>query len=86
MTVALCEQVGFTSLQHVVALHAALADGDLVGRPSFFQTLHLRKARERGEPVHLVASEDVLVLSKGPARLAPPTATPATITEAADAH
>jgi DNA modification methylase len=86
LTIALCEQVGFTYLQHVVALHAALADSDLVGRPSFFQTLHMRKARERGEPVHLVASEDVLVLSKGPARLAPSSAASSKTTEVANAH
>ena len=69
LTVDLAHQAGFGYLQHVVALHAAVRDGDLVGHPSFWQTTQTRKARARGEPVHLVAHEDVTVFSKGPARL-----------------
>ncbi|MGH9076447.1 MAG: TRM11 family SAM-dependent methyltransferase [Acidimicrobiales bacterium] len=62
LTVALAEAAGFTYLQHVVALHAAVRDDQLVGRPSFWQTLQLRKAHERGEPAHLVVHEDIEVL------------------------
>ena len=62
LTVALAEAAGFTYLQHVVALHAAIRDDQLVGRPSFWQTLQLRKAHERGEPAHLVVHEDIEVL------------------------
>jgi DNA modification methylase len=62
LTVALAESAGFTYLQHVIALHAAVRDGDLVGRPSFWQALQLRRARERGEPAHLVVHEDLEVL------------------------
>lgn len=67
LTVALAEQAGFTYLQHVVALHAAVRDGDLVGRPSYWQGIQVRHAAERGEPVHLVVHEDLDVF------LAPPT-------------
>lgn len=64
LTVALAREVGFTYLQHVVALHVAIRDGELVGRPSFWQLNGVRKARTRGEPAHLVAHEDLLVLIK----------------------
>ncbi|MGH9127431.1 MAG: TRM11 family SAM-dependent methyltransferase [Acidimicrobiales bacterium] len=59
LTVAIAEQAGFTYLQHVVALHAAVRDGDLVGRPSYWQGIQVHHARERGEPVHLVVHEDL---------------------------
>ena len=62
LTVALAEAAGFTYLQHVVALHAAVRGDDLVARPSFWQTVQLRRAHERGEPVHLVVHEDLEVL------------------------
>ena len=41
---------------------AAIRDGELVARPSFWQLTQIRKARERGEPAHLVVHEDVLGL------------------------
>lgn len=37
---------------------------EIVMRPSFWQTLHNRRARERGEQTHVVAHEDVLVFRK----------------------
>jgi len=67
LTSELARGVGFAYLGHVVALHAAVRDGDLVARPSFWQTTQLRKARQRGEPAHLVVHEDVLVFRKGTA-------------------
>lgn len=67
LTVALAKAAGFTYLQHVVALHAAIRDGDLVARPSFWALTQTRNARTRGEPAHLVAHEDVLVLGAGQA-------------------
>jgi modification methylase len=63
-TVRLACQAGFGYLQHVIALHAAIREGVLVARPSFWQVSHIRKARTRGEPIHLVAHEDVLVFVK----------------------
>ncbi|MDA8313905.1 MAG: class I SAM-dependent methyltransferase [Actinomycetota bacterium] len=64
LTVELGRRAGFTYLGHVIALHAAIRDGALVGRPSYWQLSAVRAARARGEPVHLVAHEDVLVLRK----------------------
>lgn len=69
LTVALGEAAGFTYLQHVIALHAAVRDGDLVARPSFWQRTQVHKARTRGEPAHLVVHEDLCVFSSGPAQL-----------------
>jgi modification methylase len=62
-TVAVAEQVGFGYLQHLIALHAAIRDGRLAARPSFWQLTQTRKARARGEPAHLVVHEDVLVFA-----------------------
>lgn len=60
----LCEQAGFGYLQHVVALHAGVRDGQLAVRPSLGQLMQVRRARANGDPVHLVAHEDVLVFAK----------------------
>jgi modification methylase len=62
-TVELAGQAGFGYLQHLVALHAAVRDGGLVARPSFWQLTQTRRARARGEPAHLVVHEDVLVFT-----------------------
>ena len=59
LTVALASAAGFSYLGHVIALHAAIRNGDLVARPSYWQTTQVRHARSRGEPAHLVAHEDV---------------------------
>ncbi|HZT67371.1 MAG TPA: DNA methyltransferase [Acidimicrobiales bacterium] len=69
LTVSLGRLAGFSYLQHVIALHAAVRDAELVGRPSYWQLSAVRAARGRGQPVHLVAHEDVIVLRKdgGPA-------------------
>jgi modification methylase len=60
-TVELAERAGFAYLQHLIALHAAIRDGGLVARPSFWQLTQTRRARARGDPCHLVVHEDVLV-------------------------
>ena len=62
LTVHLARSAGFAYLGHVVALHAAVRDSQLVARPSFWQLTQTRKARARGEPAHLSVHEDVLVL------------------------
>jgi DNA modification methylase len=64
LTVALAEAAGFTYLQHVIALHAAIRDGDLVDRASLWQRQRVRNARNRGEPAHLVSHEDVSILRR----------------------
>jgi modification methylase len=61
ITVELATQAGFQYLQHVVALLAAVRDGELHARPSFWQLTQTRKARARGQPAHLVVHEDVSV-------------------------
>ena len=60
-------QAGLVPVERCVALLAAVRDGHLVARPSFFQLQQVRKARAAGVPMHLVAHEDVLVLCE-PAR------------------
>lgn len=59
LTVALAEAAGLTYLQHVIAIHAAVRDGRLHARPSFWQLTQTRRARAHGQPVHLVVHEDV---------------------------
>jgi modification methylase len=54
---------GLGYVQHIVALHAAIRDGALVARPSFWQLTQTRKARAKGEPAHLVVHEDVLIFT-----------------------
>jgi modification methylase len=56
---------GLTPIERCVALLAAVRDGHLIARPSFFQLQQVRKARTVGVPMHLIAHEDVLILSKG---------------------
>ncbi|MFC0532117.1 TRM11 family SAM-dependent methyltransferase [Phytohabitans kaempferiae] len=57
---------GLVPVERCVALLAAVRDGALVARPSFFQLAAVRKARAGGVPMHLIAHEDVLVLTKPP--------------------
>jgi modification methylase len=68
LTVALATAAGFSYLGHVIALHAAIRDGDLVGRPSYWQATQIRHARAKGEPAHLVAHEDVSVFTRSVTR------------------
>jgi hypothetical protein len=60
---------GFRPLERCVALLAAVRDGHLVARPSFFQLHHIRNARSHGIPMHLIAHEDVLIMIKEPKSL-----------------
>jgi modification methylase len=62
-TVELAERAGLGYLQHLIALHAAVRNGRLVARPSFWQLSQTRRARARGEPAHLVIHEDALVFT-----------------------
>jgi len=48
LTVALAGSGGVPYLQHVIALHAAIRDSDLVPRPSYWQITQVRHARQRG--------------------------------------
>ena len=57
---------GLIPVERCVALLAALRDGRLVPRPSFFQLQQVRRARGTGIPMHLIAHEDVLVVRRPP--------------------
>ena len=57
-------EAGLTPLERCVALLAAVRDGRLVARPSFFQLQQVRKARAGGMPMHLIAHEDVIIFVK----------------------
>lgn len=52
---------GLIPVERNVALLARAAETDLVARGSFFQRDFIRKQREQGLPLHLIAHEDVLV-------------------------
>ncbi|OXM60939.1 site-specific DNA-methyltransferase [Amycolatopsis vastitatis] len=55
---------GLVPVERCVALLARVADAGLVARGSFFQRDFIRKQREKGLPLHLIAHEDVVVLRK----------------------
>ena len=59
-------RAGLVPTERCIALLAAVRDGRLVARPSFFQLSAVRKARAAGTPLHLIAHEDVLVFTKPP--------------------
>jgi modification methylase len=63
-TIALCEDAGLIYWQRVISLLATVRDSELVMRPSFWQTLHARRRREKGDRTQVVAHEDVLVFRK----------------------
>jgi modification methylase len=65
-TIALCEDAGLLYWQRVVGLLATVGDGELVMRPSFWQTLHARRRLAKGDRTQVVAHEDVLVFRKPP--------------------
>lgn len=52
---------GLIPVERCVALLARATEHDLVPRGSFFQRDFIRKQREAGLPLHLIAHEDVLV-------------------------
>jgi hypothetical protein len=57
-------RAGLVPTERCVALLAAVRDGQLVARPSFFQLQAIRKARTGGTPLHLITHEDVLIFTK----------------------
>jgi DNA modification methylase len=80
-TIALCQDAGLLYWQRVIGLLATVGDGELVMRPSFWQTLHARRRRAKGDRTQVVAHEDVLVFRKPLVAVAKASA--ATIREAA---
>ncbi|MFI5590083.1 TRM11 family SAM-dependent methyltransferase [Amycolatopsis sp. NPDC051758] len=55
---------GLVPVERCVALLARVAETDLVARGSFFQRDFIRKQRDAGLPLHLIAHEDVIVFRK----------------------
>jgi modification methylase len=60
------ERAGLVAFERNVALLVGLRGDRLVGRPSFFQLDRVRKARQRGLPLRIIAHEDVLVFRRPP--------------------
>jgi hypothetical protein len=52
---------GLIPIERCVALLARVTEHDLIARGSFFQRDFIRKQRQAGLPLHLIAHEDVLV-------------------------
>jgi modification methylase len=65
-TITLCEHHGLAYWQRAIALLATIREDRLHMRPSFWQTMHVRRARARGERTQVIAHEDVLVFRKRP--------------------
>jgi len=61
---AVARSVGLVPVQRCAAMLAAVRDGQIVHRANMFGLLAVRRARDEGIPVHLVAHEDVLVLRR----------------------
>lgn len=64
--IACGQRAGLVPVERCVALLARVAKDDLVPRGSFFQRDFIRKQREAGLPLHLIAHEDVVALAAGP--------------------
>lgn len=62
--VGVARSAGFELVERDVALLAAVREDGLVPRASFFQLNEVRKARERGAPLRVIAHEDVLVFGR----------------------
>ncbi|WP_308283076.1 TRM11 family SAM-dependent methyltransferase [Pseudonocardia nigra] len=59
-------RAGLVPVERCVALLGRVADDGLVARGSFFQRDFIRKQREAGLPLHLIAHEDVLIFTTRP--------------------
>lgn len=64
LTTTLARHVGFRYDGHVIALLAAVRDGSLFARPSFWQRRHAHWCLDRAVPYHLTVHEDVLIFVK----------------------
>ncbi len=60
----IAQAVGLVPVERCAAMLAAVRDGQIVHRASMFGLMAVRRARNDGIPVHLVAHEDVLVLRR----------------------
>lgn len=60
----IADGAGLVAYERNVALLAAVRGDHLVPRASFFQLHHVREARRRGQPLLVIAHEDVLVFRR----------------------
>jgi SAM-dependent methyltransferase len=60
------EAAGLVAYERNVALLVGLREDRLVPRPSFFQLDRVRKARARGQPLRIIAHEDILAFRRPP--------------------
>jgi modification methylase len=58
------QAAGLLPYERNVALLVGLRDDRLIPRPSFFQLDRVRKARARGQPLQIIAHEDVLAFRR----------------------
>ncbi|HVA61348.1 MAG TPA: DNA methyltransferase [Mycobacteriales bacterium] len=65
------EDIGLIPYDRLVALLVGLRGDRLVPRASFFALNQVRQARRRGNPLHVIAHEDILVLRKDSISLRP---------------
>jgi SAM-dependent methyltransferase len=70
-TVALCQAAGFGYTQHVIAIDAAIRDGELVADAPTRAVAAVRRTCRRGEPAHLVVHHDVCVFVKPESSVSP---------------
>ncbi|MBQ0906041.1 TRM11 family methyltransferase [Micromonospora sp. U21] len=61
---AVAQSAGLVPVERTAAMLAAVRDRQIVHRANMFGLLAVRRARDEGIPVHLVAHEDVLVLRR----------------------
>ncbi|KOX06692.1 DNA methylase [Micromonospora sp. NRRL B-16802] len=61
---AAARSAGLVPVERTAAMLAAVRDGQVVHRASMFAMMAVRRSRDDGIPVHLVAHEDVLVLRR----------------------
>ncbi len=66
LVVQRAQAAGFGYLQHVIALHAAICEDQLVARPPFRRDAQARTVRRGGPAAHLLAHQDVLVFQALP--------------------
>ena len=71
MVVAAGADAGLVLVEECVALIAGVRGGVIIPRASFFQTKNIGDAIERGEPQWLSQHEDVIILRRGQAGVAP---------------
>ncbi|MEY9858566.1 modification methylase [Catenulispora sp. GAS73] len=66
LALAAAADAGFTPWERCVALLVRIGENALTARASFFQQVNTANARKNGQPLHLPAHEDALILRSMP--------------------